>query len=679
MAEPTDRSRRQMDREMRAMQRERERIMKDLQEMRQEMIQARAAQQTGDSETPLPPADTTNPWGSRTGSVQEISFSGSQVPSEPDIDVKQEHDSEIDKLSFAGDLSLDYQDSQGDASMEEQSVESEASLSPTFTSPKAAENTSEKVLHLPKGRDGDVEEQESQTARMLKILTDRIQVLRQDEKVIDDRKTKKERQMAEVETRLRQLKERELQLEEEQKRKEKLRLAQEEERKLILALREKEEEERRFNERLEALQLQERQALLDFKKKQQMCKTSLFIKQEEDVIPSKVKNKVLKRDTDIGNAHTSTSRDKSAEHDGLHSNRKSELDRKEAYLMQLEADLLKKEKEIRERIYLAPSVEHKTLKDIDEVKDQAEKSVDTGSAKAEVKAVSKPELTHFIKPYISQFSGVDPIPKNESSFEAWKLEIESLRRSNIFPEYLITQSIRNSLKPPARNTLLTLEPLASSDDILVKPDNVFGNVASGQSILQEFYTAVQQPEESVTMWSLRLEEILQRVAQKSVIPAEQKNEMLRERFWRSLYNTDLQNATQVHYHQTKDFEELRKKVRAEEYQRFTHKKALGEVNTLQHGKQSQVKKETQHQPLTFNTEREKREQDLLKRLENLENDMKRKGNWQNKRRRDRNSKNCYANQHGNKTQQQGQTNSNNVQQKDEQNENKSGNKQNLNL
>ena len=140
------------------------------------------------------------------------------------------------------------------------------------------------------------------------------------------------------------------------------------------------------------------------------------------------------------------------------------------------------------------------------------------------------------------------------------------------------------MKPPARITLLTLEPLASIDDILVKLDNVFGNVVSGQSILQEFYSAVQQPEENVMIWSLRLEEILQREAQKSVIPAEQKNEMLRERFWRSLYNTDLQNATQVHYHQTKDFEELRKKVRAEEYQRFTHKKALGEVNTLQQGK-----------------------------------------------------------------------------------------------
>ena len=126
-----------------------------------------------------------------------------------------------------------------------------------------------------------------------------------------------------------------------------------------------------------------------------MCKTSLFVKQEKDVIPSKVKSNVLKRDTDIGNAHTSTSRDKSAELDGLHSNRKSELDRKEAYLMQLEADLLKKEKEIREKICLAPSVAHKTLKDIDEVRDQAEKSVDTGSAKHQVD-IKLPNITQLL-------------------------------------------------------------------------------------------------------------------------------------------------------------------------------------------------------------------------------------------------------------------------------------------
>ena len=154
--------------------------------------------------------------------------------------------------------------------------------------------------------------------------------------------------------------------------------------------------------------------------------------------------------------------------------------------------------------------------------------------------------------------------------------------------------------------------MASSQEMIDILTSVFGNVASGQSIMQEFYTAVQQPEESVTMWSLRLEEILQKVSEKSQISADQKNEMLRERFWRSLHNTELQNATQVYYHQTKSFEELRSKVRAEEYERCTHEKALEEVNTVQQGRTTQFKRETQHQPLTFTPDKQNREQELLK-------------------------------------------------------------------
>ena len=132
-----------------------------------------------------------------------MSFSGSQVPSKSDIDRKQEKDSERDKLSFAGNISIYYQDSQGDGSMDEESITSEGSIIPTVLSPKAAENTTEKVLYmyLPKGCDDDVKVQKSQTTRILKILTDRIQVLRQDEKVKDDRKTKREKEMAEFESR----------------------------------------------------------------------------------------------------------------------------------------------------------------------------------------------------------------------------------------------------------------------------------------------------------------------------------------------------------------------------------------------------------------------------------------------------------------------------------------------
>ena len=38
----------------------------------------------------------------------------------------------------------------------------------------------------------------------------------------------------------------------------------------------------------------------------------------------------------------------------------------------------------------------------------------------------KAEVTHFVKPYITQFSGMEPVQKNECSFEDWKLEIPCL-------------------------------------------------------------------------------------------------------------------------------------------------------------------------------------------------------------------------------------------------------------
>ena len=50
------------------------------------------------------------------------------------------------------------------------------------------------------------------------------------------------------------------------------------------------------------------------------------------------------------------------------------------------------------------------------------------------------------------------------------------------------------------------------------------------------------------------------------------------------------------------------------------------------GKTAQDKKETQHQPLTFNTDAQKREQELMKKLDILEKQIKANRNWQNRQR-----------------------------------------------
>ena len=54
-------------------------------------------------------------------------------------------------------------------------------------------------------------------------------------------------------------------------------------------------------------------------------------------------------------------------------------------------------------------------------------------------------------------------------------------KSKVYPDYIVTQTIRNSLKGQARKVLSTLDPLTDSIGILSKLESLFGNVASGLS------------------------------------------------------------------------------------------------------------------------------------------------------------------------------------------------------
>ena len=124
--------------------------------------------------------------------------------------------------------------------------------------------------------------------------------------------------------------------------------------------------------------------------------------------------------------------------------------------------------------------------------------------------------------------------------------------------------MRNSLSGQARKVIFTLGAEATTYQIKEKLESVFGNVCNDMSILQEFYTASQKAGESVTLWGIRIEEILQKAVQKGhAVTVDQKDKMLKERFWRGLSSIELQNSTSVHYNASISFEMLRRKVRAE--------------------------------------------------------------------------------------------------------------------
>lgn len=184
------------------------------------------------------------------------------------------------------------------------------------------------------------------------------------------------------------------------------------------------------------------------------------------------------------------------------------------------------------------------------------------------------EVTNLnVKLNLTPFSGKEPVPKNESSFEEFKLEFESVRQ--IYSEQVLKQALRKCLKEQARKTMLHLGTGATVDDVLRSLEESFGTVASEDSILSRFLLAEQRSEESIVEWGLRLEDMLLQVCRKSGMSESERRDKLKNRFWRGLKSDELRQATRAYFDGAFTYEELRNKVRSEEYEIKLRKERAG--------------------------------------------------------------------------------------------------------
>ena len=169
-----------------------------------------------------------------------------------------------------------------------------------------------------------------------------------------------------------------------------------------------------------------------------------------------------------------------------------------------------------------------------------------------------------IKLNLTPFSGKEPVSKNEASYEEFKIEFESVKP--IYSEQVLRQALRKCLKDQARKTMLHLGPRATVSDIIKSLEETFGNIASEDTLMSKFLLAEQYAEESLVEWGLRLEEIMLQVSRKTKMNSQEQNLRLKKRFWRGLRNDELRQATRVHFESPISYEELRNKVRAEEFE-----------------------------------------------------------------------------------------------------------------
>ena len=80
----------------------------------------------------------------------------------------------------------------------------------------------------------------------------------------------------------------------------------------------------------------------------------------------------------------------------------------------------------------------------------------------------------------------------------------------MYSKHVIGKAIRKLLRGPAKTEIVQLGPSATVEEIMERIESTFGNVATGMTVMQEFFTASQKQEETVAAWAVRLEEIMQK-------------------------------------------------------------------------------------------------------------------------------------------------------------------------
>ena len=159
-------------------------------------------------------------------------------------------------------------------------------------------------------------------------------------------------------------------------------------------------------------------------------------------------------------------------------------------------------------------------------------------------------------PQLPFFSGEEQ--KGDVSFEVWKFELNCLIKESVYPDSLILQAIRKSLRGKSRDILLTLGESASPSIILNKLEGIYGNVSSTEVLLQQFYLESQLENESIADCSVRIENLLRRATQNRPVHEIVRSEMLWARLWYGLQELLLKNSCRFKFETEKDCNKLRK-------------------------------------------------------------------------------------------------------------------------
>jgi hypothetical protein len=168
------------------------------------------------------------------------------------------------------------------------------------------------------------------------------------------------------------------------------------------------------------------------------------------------------------------------------------------------------------------------------------------------------------KPWLTKFSG-----DQGEGYDLWRHQLMSLIKEKHRPED-IADAIRSSLHGRAGSIAARLGTDASVTDILQKMDSIFGEVGAEADCLASFFSARQEPSESIADYSCRLERLLDLASRQTKLPGT-PDALLKKVLWSGL-RQDFKDATLYLYDNSTSFDALRVALRKFEKDRAPQSK-----------------------------------------------------------------------------------------------------------
>ena len=110
---------------------------------------------------------------------------------------------------------------------------------------------------------------------------------------------------------------------------------------------------------------------------------------------------------------------------------------------------------------------------------------------------------------LGKFSGADPVPTKELTFEQWLSDIRAYQRQ--YPEFVLLPVVRKSIQGRAKSVLRNLGPDYTIDQAIQVLTREYEGVANSDVVFKGFYQLKQEKNERVQVFSVRLRKALNKL------------------------------------------------------------------------------------------------------------------------------------------------------------------------